>query len=94
MLKVVDLSGSCNGALFGSIISSLWNGKVVKWRSTFSDPGYENIRAITAKFDSYDDQRIEILDEISLLTFQRLCFNRPNWITNVPPGEEVLSFVK
>ena len=72
----------------------MWNGKVVKSRSTLSDPGYENIRAITANFDSYDDQRIEILDEISLPRFQRLCFNRPNWITNVAPGGEVLSFVK
>ena len=83
-----------NGAMFGCVISSLWNGKVVKSRSTRSDPGYENIRPITTKFDSYDDQRIEILDEISLPRLQRLCFNRPNWITNVAPGGEVISFVK
>ena len=84
-----------NGALFGRAISTMWNGRVVKARSTLSAPAYKNITPINAKFDDYDDQRIEILDEISLPRFQRLCFNRPNWITNVTgPGQEVISFVK
>ena len=83
-----------NGALCGRAISTVWNGKVMKSRSTLNVPGYENIRPITSKFDGCDDQRIEILDETLLPRFERLCYNRPNWIKNVAPGKEVVSFVR
>ena len=82
-----------NGALFGRVISTVWNGRVAKSRSTLRGPGYDNIRPI-AGFDTHDDQRMEILDEIALARFQGLCFNRPNWITKVAPGKDIMSFVK
>ena len=44
----------------------------MKSRSTLSAPGYENIRPITSNFDGCDDQRIEILDETLLPSFERL----------------------
>ncbi|XP_028392672.1 uncharacterized protein LOC114517214 [Dendronephthya gigantea] len=82
-----------NGVQLGRVISCVWNGNVVRSRSTLSStPGYLNIKKIVRS--DGNDQRIEKLDEDSFPKLQRLCFNRSDWVVNCSLDRTVITYIK
>lgn len=79
----------CCESFLGRVISSVWNGKVV--RSRF-ERGYSNLKLLKAS--DGDCELIERLDDSVVNKLQTICSKTQNWVLNCSVGKQEISIVK